>query len=287
MSTFNELCTKMENMDDETFNQVFNELSARVLYELSELTENGDAYSVYLHFILAAVAADGKLTEEEFNLIRPIFINTAGHDVDYQEGLKMFKDMGLESPEDFQEVADLMADVIELASPEAKDDIVLLSLMICAIDGDVSDKEKKWIAQLIEPLDVELTPMETVNAFLEKAGSFVLATCDGEQPRMRVLGFKTVLDVKIYFGIGTFKDVYKQLQNHPRCEILAFDGEDFMRWDGKAVFSNDQRLALAAGAAMPEVTKMYIEMGWNFAFFTLEEGTAEIVGVDNSKTTLF
>ncbi len=287
MSTFNELCTKLEQMDDDAYNQAFNELSVKVMNDLAELTETGDdAYSVYLQFILAAVAADGKLSEDEFNLLKPLFDKSAGHEVDYSEAIEMFDEMGLTDPEDIKGVADLMVDIIELASPEAKDDIVFLCLMVCAIDREVSDEEKAWIAQLIEPLETDLSPMETINAYLEKAGSFVLATNDGDQPRMRVLGFKTVLDGKIYFGVGTFKDVYAQLQKQPKCEILAFDGEDFVRWDGKAVFSNDQRLAMAAGAAMPDVVKAYIDNGWNMGFFTLEEGSAEIVSAFE-KTKLF
>ncbi len=45
---------------------------------------------------------------------------------------------------------DRMVDVIGLVSPELKDDIVLVCLMVCAVDGKVSAKEKKWIKQLIE-----------------------------------------------------------------------------------------------------------------------------------------
>ncbi|MBR3409570.1 MAG: pyridoxamine 5'-phosphate oxidase family protein [Candidatus Methanomethylophilaceae archaeon] len=286
MSTFNELCKKLENMDDVSYNQTFNALSVKVMDDLASLTETGDdAYSVYLQFVLAAVAADGKLSPDEFALLKPFFDKAADSDVTYDDAVAMFKEMGLDNPEDLKGVADLMVDIIELASPETKDDIVMLCLMVCAIDREVTDEEKKWIAQLVEPLG-KMTPMETINSYLDRAGSFVLATNDGDQPRMRVLGFKTVMDGKIYFGIGTFKEVYTQLQRQPKCEILAFDGEDFVRWDGKAVFSNDQRLAMAAGAAMPEIVKAYIDNGWNMGFFTLEEGTAEIVSAFE-KTKLF
>ena len=42
-----------------------------------------------------------------------------------------------------------MVDILGLLSDELKDDIVIICLMICAIDGKVSLKEKKWIKQLI------------------------------------------------------------------------------------------------------------------------------------------
>jgi uncharacterized pyridoxamine 5'-phosphate oxidase family protein len=286
MSNFEELCKKLEEMDPIAFNQNFNQLSVSVLDDLSLINADGvDAYTDYLSFVLAAIAADGKLSEKEFVVIKPLFDKSAGEDVSYEKAVQMFKDMGLDNPENVKNAADLMVDVIELVSPETKDKIVMLCLMICAIDGKVTDDEKKWIAQLIEPLEPP-SPMEIIDGYLDEAGSFVLATECGDQPKMRVLGFKTVLDGKIYFGIGTFKDVYAQIQKNPKCEILAFNGEDFVRWDGKAVFCDDKRLSMAFGSALPEIAKMYLENNLEIAFFTLEGGCAEIVGVAG-KTVLF
>ena len=44
---------------------------------------------------------------------------------------------------------------------------------------------------------------------------------------------------------------------------------------------------MALGAAMPEIASFYIDNGLKFAFFTIAEGTAEIVSGDGSKTKLF
>ncbi len=57
---------------------------------------------------------------------------------------------GFDKPKDYKRTMDRMVDVIGLVSPELKDDIVLVCLMVCAVDGKVSAKEKKWIKQLIE-----------------------------------------------------------------------------------------------------------------------------------------
>ena len=287
MSSFEELCQKLENLDSESFTKTFNALSADVLNSLLAITDGDSAVSSYLNFILASVSADGVLTKEEFNLIKPIFDQSAGHDVTYDEAVKMFNEMGLDDPSAIQDVVDAMVDIIGLVSPEIKDDIVLLCLMVCAIDGKVSDEEKEWIAQLVEPLTIELEPMEYIDRALETAQVFTLATVCRDQPKMRLLGFKTILDGEIYFGVGTHKDVYKQLQHNPKCELLVADGDGFIRWDGKAVFNDDQRLAMALGAAHPEIASFYIDNGLKFAFFTIAEGTAEIVSSDGSKTQLF
>jgi len=288
MSDFDTLCKKLEEMDPETFTQLFNELSVDVIKNLVKLTANGtDGLTAYMQFILASVAADGVMTEEEFVLLKPLFDAMAKKDLTYEEGNEMFKSMGLNNPDAYKDVVDTMVDIIGLVDDDLKDKIVMICLLVCAIDGEVSQKEKDWIKQLIEPLKIKIDAMQIIDDFLTKAQVFTLATTCGDQPKMRVLGLKIKLDGKLYFAVGTFKDVYKQLQANPKCEILASSGMEFIRWDGKAVFTDDSRLLPIVENMMPDLVKMYNEMGWKLGFFTLEEGSAEIVNVSNQKTKLF
>ena len=288
MSKFDTLCQKLETMDREQFAQLFNQKSVDVVKKLSALTLDGkDGVAAYMEFVLAAAAADGNLAKDEFKLLKPMFEHIAGKPVTYNDAVKMFNSMGLNKPDKLKNVVDTMVDIIGLVDDEIKEDIVVLCLLVCSIDRDVSEKEKQWIKQLIEPLKIEITPMQYIDGFLENAGSFTLATTCGDQPRMRVLGLKIPLDGKIYFGVGTFKDVYKQLQANPKCEILASIGADFIRWDGKAAFSDDPRLMQFVEKAMPDLTAMYKQMGWTFGFFTLEGGSAEYCNAANEKIKIF
>lgn len=288
MSDFDALCKKLETMESEKFVEYFNEASVNVISKLSSLSAHGvDGISAYLQFILASVAADGKMTTEEYVLLKPLFDRIAKKDTTYEEAVEIFKNMGLDSPDAYKEVVDTMVDIIGLVDEDLKDDIVFLCLLVCAVDGEVTQVEKDWIKQLVQPLTIELTPMEFIDAFLTKAGTFVLATTDGDQPRMRVLGLKLNLDDKIYFAVGTFKDVFKQLKANPKCEIMASVGMDFLRWDGVATFSDDPRLFPMVKKMMPDLTDMYYQMGWTFGFFTIEGGSAEVVNVSNQKKKLF
>ena len=288
MSKFDTLCQKLETMDREQFAQLFNQKSVDVVKKLSTLTLDGkDGVAAYMEFVLAAAAADGNLAKDEFKLLKPMFEHIAGKPVTYNDAVKMFNSMGLNRPDKLKNVVDTMVDIIGVVDDEIKEDIVVLCLLVCSIDRDVSEKEKQWIKQLIEPLKIEITPMQYIDGFLENAGSFTLATTCGDQPRMRVLGLKIPLDGKIYFGVGTFKDVYKQLQANPKCEILASIGADFIRWDGKAAFSDDPRLMQFVEKAMPDLAAMYKQMGWTFGFFTLEGGSAEYCNVSNEKVKIF
>ena len=288
MSDFDTLCKQLEQMDSATFADIFSEKSVDVISALTALTADGkDGVTAYLQFILASVAADGVLSKPEYTLLKPLFDRMADKDTTYDEAVEIFKGLGLDKPDAYKDIVDTMVDIIGLVDEDMKDDIVLLCLLVCAIDGEVTKEEKDWIRQLAEPLTIELPAVDVLEDFLNKAGTFVLGTTDGDQPRMRVLGLKIKLDGKLYFAVGTFKDVYKQLQKNPKCEILASAGMDFLRWDGKAVFTDDNRLLPIVANMMPQLVQMYDQMGWKLGFYTIEGGSAEIVNVSNQKTKLF
>ena len=66
-----------------------------------------------------------------------------------------------------------------------------------------------------------MSNIEKVNEFLNKAKVFYFLTADGDQPKGRPFGFHMLVDGKLYFGCGTFKNVYKQLTKNPKVEVLA------------------------------------------------------------------
>ena len=63
-----------------------------------------------------------------------------------------------------------------------------------------------------------MTNAQKVSEFLSKAKTFYFLTTDGNQPKGRPFGFHMLVEDKIYFGCGTFKNVFKQLTNNPQVE---------------------------------------------------------------------
>ena len=115
-----------------------------------------------------------------------------------------------------------------------------------------------------------------INDFLTEAGTFFLATTDGDQPKLRPLGAHFVFDDKLMFGVGDFKNVYKQLTANPKTEIVACkpDGH-WLRYTGKVVFESDPKYAQAALDAMPDLKNIYNETtGKKMMMFHLEDATA-------------
>lgn len=118
--------------------------------------------------------------------------------------------------------------------------------------------------------------MSKINDFLTETGVFFLATTDGDQPKLRPLGSHMDMDGKVIFGVGNFKNVYKQMIANPKVEIVACkqDGH-WLRYTGKAVFETDPKYAEAALDAAPQLKAIYNDTTGNkLMMFHLEDATA-------------
>jgi uncharacterized pyridoxamine 5'-phosphate oxidase family protein len=86
--------------------------------------------------------------------------------------------------------------------------------------------------------------MKEVYDFLKSAGTYYLATVEGDQPRVRPFGTVEIFEDKLYIQTGKSKDVSKQLAANPKAEICAFKDGTWLRVSGELV-SDDRREAKA------------------------------------------
>lgn len=119
--------------------------------------------------------------------------------------------------------------------------------------------------------------------FLDKAKVFYFLTTDGDQPKGRPFGFHMLVEGRLYFGCGTFKNVFKQLTANPKVEVLAMNGGEFLRYDGTVKIVKDDTLLEKVRAAMPQIMALYDKNGWEMGLFYLENGHAEIRGMMDLK----
>lgn len=124
-----------------------------------------------------------------------------------------------------------------------------------------------------------MSNVQKVSEFLDKAKTFYFLTTDGDQPKGRPFGFHLIVDDKLYFGCGTFKNVFKQLSTNPKVEVLALDGDKFMRYDGSVKIVKDEALTQKVREAAPQIMGLYDKNGWEMGLFYLENGHAEIRGL--------
>ncbi len=124
---------------------------------------------------------------------------------------------------------------------------------------------------------------QKVHEFLSANKPFYFLTIDGDQPKGRPFGFQMLVDDKVYFGCGTFKNVFKQLTTNPKVEVLAVGDGEFMRYDGIATVVKDEALVEKAREVMPDTMALYDKNGWELGIFYLENGHAEIRGMMDVK----
>ena len=84
--------------------------------------------------------------------------------------------------------------------------------------------------------------IERVEKFLKDAGTYYLATADGDQPRVRPFGTAHIFEGKLYIQTGKKKDVSKQLHQNPKAEICAFMNGEWVRVSGELI-EDDRREA--------------------------------------------
>lgn len=118
--------------------------------------------------------------------------------------------------------------------------------------------------------------IKRVDEFLTGAETFYLATVDGDRPKCRPIGFHMASGGRLYFGVGTFKEVYRQMQKNPHVEICAAVGKEFLRYYGKAVFEADYSIAEEVLSNNPTLQRAYNEQtGHKLGIFHLETAVAE------------
>lgn len=116
--------------------------------------------------------------------------------------------------------------------------------------------------------------MKEVYDFLKKAGTYYLATVDGDRARVRPFGTVDIYNGRLNIQTGLVKQVAKQMANNPHVELCAFDGGVWIRLSATAVLDDDIEAARHMLDAYPELKAMYKPGDGNTAVFSLTEATA-------------
>lgn len=101
--------------------------------------------------------------------------------------------------------------------------------------------------------------MEKVLEFLKSAGTYYLATVEGDQPRVRPFGTILLFEGKLYIQTGKIKPVSKQLAANPKAEICAFKDGTWLRVAGELIEDDRREAKEAMLDAYPNLRGMYNE----------------------------
>ena len=116
--------------------------------------------------------------------------------------------------------------------------------------------------------------MERVCKFLKDAGTYYLATVDGNKPKVRPFGTAHIFEGRLYIQTGKKKSVSKQLAANPNVEICAMFGGDWLRISGELVEDDRREARVSMLDAYPELKSMYSADDGNTQVWYFKNATA-------------
>ena len=116
--------------------------------------------------------------------------------------------------------------------------------------------------------------MEKVYQFLKDAGTYYLATADGDQPRVRPFGTVHIFENRLYIQTGKSKDVSRQLAANPKAEIGAFKDGVWLRVAGRLIEDDRVEARKAMLDAYPDLRAMYDENDGNTQVLYFQDAVA-------------
>ena len=115
--------------------------------------------------------------------------------------------------------------------------------------------------------------MQRVEKFLKDAGTYYLATVEGDQPRVRPFGTAHIFEDRLYIQTGKSKDVSKQIHANPKVEICAFMNGEWLRVAGELVEDDRREARQSMLDAYPSLQSMY----------SADDGNTEVFYLKNAK----
>ena len=116
--------------------------------------------------------------------------------------------------------------------------------------------------------------MQRVNNFLKQAGTYYLATVDGDQPRVRPFGTVNIFEGKLYIQTGKCKPVSRQIAANPKVELCAFHDGFWLRLAGTLVEDDRGEARRSMLEAYPSLRRMYDENDSNTQVLYFENAVA-------------
>lgn len=121
-----------------------------------------------------------------------------------------------------------------------------------------------------------MSDIEKVCTFLKEAGTYYLATVEGDQPHVRPFGTAHIFEDRLYIQTGKVKDVSKQIMANGKVEICAFKKGEWIRVCGTLVEDDRIEARQSLLEAYPGLQKMYKADDGNTQVFYFKDATATI-----------
>ena len=119
--------------------------------------------------------------------------------------------------------------------------------------------------------------MKQVCQFLKDAGTYYLATVEGDQSRVRPFGTVNIFEDKLYIQTGKGKAVATQIAKNPKVEICVMKGDEWIRVAATLVEDDRVEAQESMLNSYPNLRAMYkTGKDGNTVVYYLKDATATI-----------
>ena len=128
--------------------------------------------------------------------------------------------------------------------------------------------------------------MNEIYEFLKSAGTYYLATLEGDQPRVRPFGTVDLFEGRLYIQTGKVKPVSRQIAANPKVELCAFQGGKWLRVAGELVRDDRVEAKKHMLDAYPSLRAMYDENDDNTEVLYFRSGVATFSSFTEAPKTI-
>ena len=111
--------------------------------------------------------------------------------------------------------------------------------------------------------------MQRALDFLKNHVEIAFATSEGNRPHIRIFQIMKMEDATLFFATSPEKEVYRQLLENPFVEIMANEGKEFVKVNGKADFGVDEETQKWIYEHNPVLPRLYTSFD-KLAYFKVE-----------------
>lgn len=148
MLDFAKLCKQCEQLSTTERALMMAEKSAVVFAKLKVLSlPEIDPVETLAAFLIGSIFSDGKIDDREYLLLYPSLVGAFGADFDFESVKALFESDKQGIAEIKRCTKDIMT-IIGCIDEDLQADLIALCLLITAIDGKISLKERRYIKQL-------------------------------------------------------------------------------------------------------------------------------------------
>ena len=130
--------------------------------------------------------------------------------------------------------------------------------------------------------------MEEVKNFIKEAGTYFLATVDGDEPKVRPFGTIEIFEGKLYIQTGKSKNVSKQIQKNGKVQLCAMNKtcNKWLRLSGTLVRDDRREPKVDMLEAYPELKRMYSPDDENTEVLYFKDATATFCSFTEAPRTV-